>query len=586
MAIKISGDSLEQEKRGRLLKDHQYEAVARARTAMLLNGRGGASPRGRASAGGAAGARSASGRSRAGQAKAPSRESVLKIINWSKAASSAGKQARYIARVREDDRKGDVEPLAMENERGEAFVGRLAVDEEMATWELVRDKDNLSPAALKADPAQRKDMKLQERLRRNQTVHMIFSIPSRSTSDPEKLRAAVRAGLAETFGQAGHRYVFTIHTEHSDKPHAHIIVKVDSEAERGQKSRALKIRPAEIHAIRHALTMQAQAQGIDVIATRREDRPELRSEILAGAEPLRADKSWHQLKQTAQGQTFEKSAPDWYKTNGADYERRRAEATAAPAPAKPTPGQVAEKPQKKGVGILARILRRPEKGAPDSANADPAKSGTKGKGYYGNFANVRAGENPAMAQLAERFSRSHEDGTAARASFLALYREAPKLALWAAHNHPETFGRPTGAKAAPIPTTLLKELPKDARPSQAAWSAEQDRTQRDEIQSLRRATTRARSEQSAEKNAASIRRSIERAADFGEKAIKHDKTAAKETAAEIRELAKSIAAVKPSPAGSPAAPDKAAQYQELEERLRRQDRAKGHNRDGGGRDKE
>ena len=59
--------------------------------------------------------------------------------------------------------------------------------------------------------------------------HLIYSVPARSTSDPEKLRAAVRAGLSETFGDAGYRYVFTIHTEHSASPHAHIIVKTTRE---------------------------------------------------------------------------------------------------------------------------------------------------------------------------------------------------------------------------------------------------------------------------------------------------------------------------------------------------------------------
>lgn len=42
-----------------------------------------------------------------------------------------------------------------------------------------------------------------------------------------------------------------------------------------------------------------------------------------------------------------------------------------------------------------------------------------------------AGENPALAKLEESFSRSHSDGRAARDSFIALYQEAPKLAIWA-----------------------------------------------------------------------------------------------------------------------------------------------------------
>ena len=118
--------------------------------------------------------------------------------------------------------------------------------------------------------------------------------------------------------------MFAIHTEHSARPHAHVIVKTTTTARPGIPSRALKLRQGELHTLRHVLTQHAQQHGIDVIATRREDRAELRQDILDGKEPLRADRSWHQRLRTQQGRIFEKSAPGWYQQHGPAYERRRA----------------------------------------------------------------------------------------------------------------------------------------------------------------------------------------------------------------------------------------------------------------------
>lgn len=575
----INGDSLEYEKRGRLLKDHHYEAAARARAAaLLIGGRMGyaskASQRSlhqRPAAASSAGSRAF---------KEPSRESVLKVIQWTKAAETPKRQARYVARVRADDEQKGREPIPMENERGETIIGRAEIDREIRSWGLIPDRENLLKAARTAAPEQLAAMKSGDRLDRRQAVHIIFSIPAQTVTESEKLRDAVRAGLAETFGDAEHRYVFAIHTEHNDKPHAHIIVKAAAERDQQDRGRgkAMRLNPAELQTIRHILTRHAQERGIDVIATRREDRTETRAKILDGQEPLRADQSWHQRKQTKQGLTFERTAPEWYMAHGADYERRKIEARAGSSMPQASPGN-SENDKKPRGGLFARLFGTSfEREASDSAEM------SKLKGYYGNFANVRAGraiqaaaskgEAPALAQLESAFHRSHYDARAARTSFLEMYREAPKLAVWAAHNHPEAFGPTTGVKPDRITTKLLKELPLGDRPNEQAWSREHERAQRAEIQELRRISERVRARDGADKRVEGIRRSLERAATFAERAITHDPAEAKETAEEIRRMAREVTQRIATPAET-----KAGQYAELEDRLRRQDRRIGQRLD-------
>jgi hypothetical protein len=586
-SVSINGDSLEYDKRGRLLKDHQYEAAARARVAQLL----GQAPiilRGRSQKPTTSGLAT----SRARLSKPPSRETVFKIIQWTKAANTPARQARYVGRVRAADEEKGLSPIPMENEVGQQIVGREAIDYEIESWGLIPDRDNKSKAAKEAAPQQLASMKSGDRLAKRQAVHIIFSVPARSTTDADKLRAAVRAGLAETFGDAGHRYLFGIHTEHSDTPHAHIIVKAAKERFLLDRRRSANLRlgPAELQTIRYILTSHARQQGIDVIATRREDRAETRSAILEGQEPLRADHSWHQSKKTQQGRTFEKAAPKWYRAHGTAYERRRADmATGTSSMLRDSPGrstEAAEAPKQKQ-GLLDRLFGRAEKHTIPQPDLLP----THAKGYYQNFANVRAGqaakaaaiknEDPAIAQLTAAFQRSHHDPVATRSSFLEMYREAPKIAVWAAHNHPEAFGSITGIKPDAISTVLLKQLPESDRPKAEAWSKDQELAQRHEIRDLKRARDQAKANIAGNKNLQSILRSMELAAANAETAIKHDPSEAKETAAQIRQLAAELTPrVEPAgPANVPQSSIVADQYRELEEQLRQQHRDIGKRRE-------
>jgi hypothetical protein len=230
-------------------------------------------------------------------------------------------------------------------------------------------------------------------------------------------------------------------------------------------------------------------------------------------------------------------------------------------------------------------------------------------GYFQNFQNVRAGQaakvaadrgdHPSLAALSGYFVRTHAAADAARDSFLAMYREAPKLAVWAATNHPAAFGETNGAKPCRLDIKVLKELPANERPKPEAWTKEHERAQRDEINDLKRAAKQARAERAAEAAKRAVHDSIERLARQTETAIRHDPAEAKDSAERLRALAKELVTATPG-AASPqrreqpertdyfsntarTEMDKTARYKDLEDRVRQQDRsaAKPHDRNSG-----
>jgi hypothetical protein len=362
----ISKDGLEYERRGRVVgENHHREAIrARARELLRVGGRSG-------------GGRPASGASLAAfEGRGSSNQTILKVIGWTKTPGAPLAQAKYAARTREQD--PPEASLTSFNEEGRSLHG-AAVEAEIRSWELMPGSENLSPAARRAGREERAAMTESERYDRRQAVHLIFSIPAHARADADRLDRAVREGLAETLGDGGFRYVYTIHTDHSSRPHAHIIAKVQSEpfVSRGEmKTRQLRLGPSELEATRQVLTRHAQEQGLNVIASRREDRAELREEILTGRAPLRDNKKRHQYElngQTRQGRTFERQAPHWYAAHGHDYERRRLAAAGAAPSAPPTVETAAPE---RGGGLLGRLLGRlgvGERKAEDALN-DPAIS--------------------------------------------------------------------------------------------------------------------------------------------------------------------------------------------------------------------
>lgn len=627
----ISRDSLDYERRGRIIGEDQYRAAIRARARELMGvegGRGG----GHAVAG-------SSPAQRVGLGKGTSRESVLKIVSWTKDRASPLAQAKYASHTRESDLPGDA--LQMVNEEGRELRG-AAIEAEVRSWDLKTDAENLSPAAKRVTPEERRAMPAKERLRSRQAVHIIFSVPSRAKADGERLGRAVDLSLRETFGEGGYRYLYTIHTDHGARPHAHIIAKAQSEpidTERGNRSVMLRLQPRDLDAMRQVFTRHAQQQGIDVIATRREDREHLRADILTGRAPLRENQRYNvATKKTRQGRTFEVKAPSWYAEYGLDYERRRLASVTPPRgekgpPAPQNSGQGSRVPQAtlemRSRGFLARLFGRAS-GAdePPRASAleyaDSAKPGRGG--YYENFGNYRKGveavNQPPTTRLGNNkkscsydkraaeqaidahFSVTHREPDKAASSFRAMFEEAPRLALWAAAKHPQAFGEPTRREGPGIawrPVRVLAPTEKQQRtprgltrdPLNPAAALAGERL------SLRRATERARTNAASEKTQIIIARSLMRLADR----VEHETATeplGKEQAVHIRYVARTL----PSgdvPIQSKAddqakrirrtagKEDKSVPYRELEDQLRQRDQARirrrSRDRDGTGRDR-
>jgi hypothetical protein len=141
-------------------------------------------------------------------------------------------------------------------------------------------------------------------------------------------------------------------------------------------------------------------------------------------------------------------------------------------------------------------------------------------------------DNPAVRRLDERFRITHADPQAARDSFVAMYREAPRLATWAVNHHPEAFGTPTGNQAAPFTGRGMKAAlqalpaPDQAPPAEPGRSAGQ-------ADELRRRQTQARSQAAARRDAQAVARHLNAFA----AQIERDPTK-KALAEEIRTLAR------------------------------------------------
>ncbi|WP_193369325.1 relaxase/mobilization nuclease domain-containing protein [Pelagibius marinus] len=430
------------------------------------------------------------------------------MIGWSKSQHSARNQAFYVTRTRDADNPSQM--LSIENENGERIEGKEAIAAELASWELEPAAANRSKAWEQASPEDRAEMRADQALKRRQSVHLIFSVPADRKADARKLQDAVRAGLAATLGAKGHRYVFAIHSDHSSRPHAHILVKARDEGfgGRGKSRRQLRLNPADLDVLRQVLTAEARSQGLDVIATRRLDRARTRKEIAKGRAPLRENQTRGKLwrAQTRQGSIFEAKAPNWYARHGLDYEARRLRPTQALREARPSgrPGLFSR---------MTRALRG------SKSTAAPSRS-------------PALFENPALRRLDERFSLTHADPKAARDSFAAMYREAPRLATWAINHHPEAFGQSTGNPGAPFSGRVMNAALQALPPADRVNSAELARSagQADE---LRRRRLQARNQETARRDAEAAARHLN---DFAGQ-IERD-PAKKALAEEIRILAR------------------------------------------------
>ncbi|MEQ9606099.1 MAG: relaxase/mobilization nuclease domain-containing protein [Kiloniellaceae bacterium] len=467
----------------------------------------------------------------------------MKVIGWSKTQHSARNQAFYITRTRESDNPSQM--LSIENENGARIEGKEEIETELASWDLAPAAANRSKAWQEAAPEERADMKADQALNRRQSAHLIFSVPAGRKTDAVKLHDAVRAGLAATLGAQGHRYVFAIHTDHSSRPHAHIVVKARGESYGGREKQArqLRLNPADLDALRQVLTTEARSQGLDVVATRRVDRARTREEIAQGQAPLRENQTRGKLwrAQTRQGSIFEAKAPNWYARHGLAYEMRRLRPAQVPSEARPE-----ARP-----GLLSRMAR-----ALRGSKSTPAPSQTPA-----------LFENQALRRLDARLRVTHADPQAARDSFAAMYREAPRLATWAMNHHPEAFGLPTGTQARPFTGRGMKAALQAVPAPNQASTAESDGAPW-QADALRRRQSLAQAQDTRRRDAEAARRHLEAFAGR----IERGDPSKKALVEEIRSLVRG---------GTPERAKTAEIQKAVEKARKRHPRSRGRGRDGG-----
>ncbi len=387
----MSGDAqsewTKKRRRGGVVNDQKSRAmVERAKQAVRFSV---SAPRGQ---GGAAGG---------------SKEVVFKVIHNVKSETGVRNVVDYISKDRdvedtraneevlEKDLPSDGKDIPLWNQDGERLT-RQQAQGELGTWDMKSNAENLSKKAQAAGPDARAAMALKERYRHRQGTHMLFSLPPRTKggTDPQTLLRVTAATLDETFGRRGHRYIYAIHSE-NDRPHVHVVVNnlADRDPDRSRAGR-LHLNRGDLDTIRHCFAENCRAAGLDVVATRRPDRPELRQKILNGEERARSKAKYIEAARKGDFlQDIKTRAPEWYEAHATNY--------------------------------LQGLERSYQE-----KSYQPARAG-QGRGAEG-----RNGGDP----LSRVFNEGYSDPKRARQSFTDLYKADKRLAVWAIEKRPELFG--------------------------------------------------------------------------------------------------------------------------------------------------
>lgn len=153
--------------------------------------------------------------------------------------SSSGKDMRAIAAsVEYISRHGLV---ALEDERGDVFVGEHARSEALSDWRGVPKVQG----------------------GRRESFHIVFSMPNQT--DREAVTESVRRFASETF--RGHQYLFATHND-TDRPHVHLLVK----ATPYQGLKRLNPRKGDLQLWREVFAEHLRSLGVEANATPRAAR--------------------------------------------------------------------------------------------------------------------------------------------------------------------------------------------------------------------------------------------------------------------------------------------------------------------------
>ena len=157
---------------------------------------------------------------------------MVRIVSAAKTISGARSAVRYVTKHG---------TAALENERGQTWEGKRAVQQATRTWE-------------------RGGMGIPKEGTRREALHMVLSMPP--SADRERVTDAARA-FART-ELAGHRYVFAPH-EDTEHRHVHLVVVMGRDDGQGR----LNPRKPDLERWRETFAHELRERGIDANATRR-----------------------------------------------------------------------------------------------------------------------------------------------------------------------------------------------------------------------------------------------------------------------------------------------------------------------------
>lgn len=281
-------------------------------------------------------------------------EVVVKSVSQPKTMKAIKRTLSYISN---EDAANDNIPSGRSSRPLRDELGReLSLAEAMAAldgWCLLGENDNLSKRARELEPAVRNEMPERMRFHHVQAHHFVWSIGVRPDDDKiSPFCQALMVTLAYAFRADGHKAFWTVH-RNTDHLHAHLVVQAQSD----RMCRVRLDRHGDfLFGVRVKLASCLRNAGIDAMATRREDRPDIRERILNGEEPLR--ESWDIDEFYRWTSLLTERAPKWWSRHGKRFGKREEERRKAFLDQGRKPKAAVANKDEGGVGFFQKLKLR------------------------------------------------------------------------------------------------------------------------------------------------------------------------------------------------------------------------------------
>jgi hypothetical protein len=485
----------------------------------------------------------------------PPAQAFCKVVGNRKSRAGARDLFAYVARNTPSFKRDGLGPLTLFDGTG-ARLPMTSAAELADDWELMLDNDNLSPAARRArEEGGRdalRDMPERERLRNVQVWHLIWSAKEeRGEPQPAargRFTEAVRSAVFDLFDEAGHKVVWTVHSD-TDHLHAHIVVRAEN-----HRGRRIRFDKAALDEMRTVFGKHTRRCGFNVVAERREDRSELRDEIADGEAPLRLNERLVDKHKPREARDLAQAAPTWYLQEAAEVERRRAdeaarrEAARREAAARRAAGDRKASAQR----IYLDQLPPPAAAATGAAASKSRLARLLGRG--GPNRPPRVPGIPAELQaIYPAFERAFVDPKAALESWCRCATERPlrdlntgrivypnlALARWHLRKRPQTFGAITQA-APELGTRAFRKILDRVTPALAQVRPLDRRTLEPAITDLKRQTDGLMERARVMRARASIYRSLAHLAMLDRQRLRNSGVSNTERADEIERRARAV----------------------------------------------